>query len=519
MAGAVPLSQYKTPGVYVQEIAKLPASIAQVDTAVPIFIGYTQISNRDGEELSFVPTRITAMEQYVQWFGNPKVETIEVEVEPDPSNAELLILNKVPKRHEVDFRMYYATQMFFNNGGGECYILSIGNYTDEDDRASKIVINDLFSDRIKNILRKELEPTLIVFPDLVNKSSFFEEEDENGEEENGAEDEEAADPYLSIYASALDFCNDIQVNNYFVIMDVEQNEENRNSPLNDAERFRQIAPVEGNDALKYGASYYPYVISSLFPSFNDSSVILKVVSEEPANGNGEEEENGEENQDSQTLGSIRNSQNQLYNQIISAINSQTKLVLPPSGFMAGAYAAIDSTRGVFKTPANIGLANVLAPYIKISDIDNDDFNVDTTAGKSINVIRSFVGRGTLVWGGRTLDGNSREWRYISVRRFFNMVEESVKRALRRFVFEPNNRNTWVSVRASIESFLEVQWRAGALLGNTPKDAFFVRVGMPETFTEAEMLDGFMVVEIGMAVVRPAEFIVLKFMHKFELGQR
>ena len=211
--------------------------------------------------------------------------------------------------------------------------------------------------------------------------------------------------------------------------------------------------------------------------------------------------------------------NGLYNEILAELASvKGSVIMPPSSAMAGAYARVDGSRGVFQSPANIGLAGVVRPYRAVSDEMQDNLNVDTKAGKSINVIRSFIGKGTLVWGARTLAGNDREWRYISVRRFFNMVEESAKRALLGFVFEPNNRNTWISVRASIESFLETQWRAGALLGNKPEDAYFVRVGLHETFTEAEMLDGFMVVEIGMAVVRPAEFIVLKFMHKFELGQ-
>jgi phage tail sheath protein FI len=138
--------------------------------------------------------------------------------------------------------------------------------------------------------------------------------------------------------------------------------------------------------------------------------------------------------------------------------------------------------------------------------------VDTTAGKSINAIRAFTGKGTLVWGARTLAGNDNEWRYVSVRRFFNMVEESVKKASGQFVFEPNDANTWVKVRAMIENFLTLQWRAGALAGIKAEHAFFVRVGLNQTMTAEDVLAGFMIVEIGMAVVRPAEFIILRFSH-------
>ncbi|NNE77239.1 MAG: phage tail sheath family protein, partial [Pricia sp.] len=119
----------------------------------------------------------------------------------------------------------------------------------------------------------------------------------------------------------------------------------------------------------------------------------------------------------------------------------------------------------------------------------------------------------LVWGARTLDGNSNEWRYISVRRFFNMVEESVMKATERFVFEPNDANTWIKVKSMIENFLVLQWRAGALMGAKAEEAFFVKVGLGETMTADDVLNGKMIVEIGMAVVRPAEFIILRFSHK------
>ena len=152
--------------------------------------------------------------------------------------------------------------------------------------------------------------------------------------------------------------------------------------------------------------------------------------------------------------------------------------------------------------------------MKINFEDQMDMNVHTT-GKSVNAIRSFIGKGTLVWGARTLDGNSNEWRYVPVRRLFIMVEESVKKATERFVFEPNDANTWSKVRAMIENFLTLQWRSGALAGPTPESAFYVRVGLNETMTALDILEGRMIVEIGMAAVRPAEFIILRFSHKMQ----
>ena len=173
---------------------------------------------------------------------------------------------------------------------------------------------------------------------------------------------------------------------------------------------------------------------------------------------------------------------------------------------------VDSTRGVWKAPANVSLNYVSEPMVKIDDQDQRDMNV-TTTGKSVNAVRMFSGKGVLVWGARTLAGNDNEWRYISVRRFYNMVEESVKKATEPFVFEPNDANTWIKVRAMIENFLVLQWRAGALQGAKAEEAFFVRVGLGETMTALDILEGRMIVEIGMAVVRPAEFIILRFSHK------
>jgi hypothetical protein len=179
------------------------------------------------------------------------------------------------------------------------------------------------------------------------------------------------------------------------------------------------------------------------------------------------------------------------------------------------YASVDNARGVWKAPANISLADVIAPVVAIDSAFQEGMNVDPDTGKSINAIRAFSGKGTLVWGARTLAGNDNEWRYISVRRFFNFAEESIKKGTEWVVFEPNDANTWIRVKAMIENFLTKQWRAGALAGAKPEQAFFVKVGLGLTMTALDILEGRMNIEIGMAVVRPAEFIILKFSHKLQ----
>ena len=195
---------------------------------------------------------------------------------------------------------------------------------------------------------------------------------------------------------------------------------------------------------------------------------------------------------------------------------KTMSILPCSGAVAGIYATVDRTRGVWKAPANVSVNDVVGPAIKINDADQADLNVHYT-GKSVNAIRAFTGKGTLVWGARTLAGNDNEWRYVPVRRFFNMAEESIKKATEPYVFEPNDANTWTKVRAMVENFLTLQWRAGALAGAKTQQAFYVKVGLGETMTAQDILEGRMILEIGMAVVRPAEFIILKFAHKMQVS--
>lgn len=195
--------------------------------------------------------------------------------------------------------------------------------------------------------------------------------------------------------------------------------------------------------------------------------------------------------------------------------SSEESILPPSGAVAGAYADTDNKRGVWKAPANVSLSGVVGLTEKIDNDDQERLNVDTIAGKSVNAIREFAGRGTMIWGARTLAGNDNEWRYVPVRRFYNMVEESVRKSTSWAVFEPNDANLWTKLKAMIENYLTQKWREGALTGAKPEHAFFVNVGLGKTMSAQDILEGRLIIEIGMAAVKPAEFIVLRFSHKMQ----
>ena len=168
---------------------------------------------------------------------------------------------------------------------------------------------------------------------------------------------------------------------------------------------------------------------------------------------------------------------------------------------------------MWKAPANVSVSGILGPQTRITNDAQERLNVDPTAGKSINAIRSFAGKGTLVWGARTLAGNDNEWRYVSVRRLFIMIEESARKSTAFAVFEPNDATTWLKVKGMLESYLYGLWERGALQGSTPEQAYFVNVGLGKTMTAQDVLEGRMIVEIGIAAVRPAEFIILRFTHK------
>jgi phage tail sheath protein FI len=177
--------------------------------------------------------------------------------------------------------------------------------------------------------------------------------------------------------------------------------------------------------------------------------------------------------------------------------------------MAGIYTMVDNNVGVFQSPANVSLGSVINPAVSITHNEQEDLNVPLS-GKAVNAIRTFPGKGVLVWGARTLDGNSQDFRYISVRRTHIMIEQSIKNATQAYVFEPNTANTWTSIKSMLSNFLTNIWAQGALAGATPADAFSVDVGLGTTMTPVDILDGILRVSIKVAITRPAEFIIITF---------
>ena len=214
------------------------------------------------------------------------------------------------------------------------------------------------------------------------------------------------------------------------------------------------------------------------------------------------------NVDKQALHQALYNVSSVYKQAIKGVLKNLNL-FPPSAAMAGIYTMVDNSRGVWKAPANVTLNYVGSTVEDIDDEQQADLNTPTH-GKAVNVIRLFRGEGVKVWGARTLDGNSLDWRYVNVRRTLLFLEESIKNAARAYVFEPNDAGTWINMKCMIDSFLRSVWKRGGLAGATPEDAFEVHIGLGDTMTAEDILDGIMRITVLVAVTHPAEFIEITF---------
>jgi phage tail sheath protein FI len=262
------------------------------------------------------------------------------------------------------------------------------------------------------------------------------------------------------------------------------------------------APVPGTPASPYGKK------ATADDAFNQASVALdqtfKVFNNAMAQvGDVADTLLGQYN------ASLEN-KNDDYKNLMMAIAAEAS-ILPPCAAMAGMFTLVDNSVGVWQSPANRNINSVIAPMVAINDDDQATLNVDALAGKSINAIRSFYGRGpAIVWGARTLDGNSQDWKYINVRRTMIMIEQSVANAAFSLVFEANDSGTWTTCSAMISNFLHNLWVAGALQGASSADAYSVAVGLGATMTGEDILEGIMRVQVKVAMVHPAEFIIITY---------
>lgn len=567
----------KTPGVYIVEKNAFPNSVVEVATAVPAFIGYTKKAVNGGKSLTNVSWPISSMNEYIAYFGGAAKPHFGIEVVEDPAaapanapkgtdargqathfmwNGKAYKLSRAAGKAGGRFLMYQAMQHFFANGGGRCHIVSVGGYGDEvaaggvgEDGKATGLIGGL------QTLVKEQEPTMVLTPDAVLL-------DEAG--------------CIKVQQAVLLHCGS-QMRNRVAILDIWGGELDRKDALyNCIDGFR--ADI-GINQLDFAAAYYPWLHTSLvqpgdidFAALGepaDRAALVKLLKDdlgitddkaaadprlkqradviddlvktdaqwaeqlkaavdasdksddEKAKAKAAVDAQMADNEGARVLLSpskqlLQKSvagMSDLYRQIMTEAREQMNL-MPPSPAMAGLYTMVDNSRGVWKAPANVSVNGVIRPAVEISHDDQEDLNV-TAQGKSINAIRSFIGEGALVWGARTLDGNSLDWRYINVRRTMIMLEESCRLAAKAMVFEPNVANTWVTIKSMVGNFLTGIWKRGGLAGAVPDDAFSVHVGLGETMTPEDILEGILRVTVLVAISRPAEFIEITFQQQMQ----
>lgn len=544
----------KTPGVFIGEENAFPNSVVEAATAIPAFIGITEKAQNGPDSLNGKPWKITSMAEFQQYFGGAPSPMFTLSVseklkEEEEEKEKKKILLSIPstdgKKYlnvsdtDNPFTLYYNMVLFFANGGGTCYIVSVGTYAENKQVSKEKVAQALAT------LEKEQEITLVVVPEAASTPDC-----------------------KDIQGQMLAHCGKMM--NRFAILDVQQKAKPNEAMSDQINKFRTNV---GENFLSYGAAYYPWLNTSVlsdkdidgtiltwaddtipdltpffapdskFPQyFKETFEEIYPNSKTKATGAAEratdaEQETAEateateENKTKKTPAEVKKytadeivaMKNNLHNALLQNLPGYQYIVnlvkdelniLPPSAAMAGLYTMVDNTRGVWKAPAKVSVNYVNSPAENIDNAQQEDLNMPMN-GKAVNAIRMFPGEGIKVWGARTLDGNSLDWRYVNVRRTMMFLEESVKNAAKAYMSEPNVAATWMNVKSKIDNFLRSVWKRGGLAGAAPEEAYEIHVGLDDTMTANDILDGIMRVTVLVAITRPADFIEITFQQQMQ----
>nr|DAV60963.1 MAG TPA: tail sheath protein [Caudoviricetes sp.] len=498
------MGEYKTPGVYIKEKNAFGNSVVEAETAIPVFIGFTEETEYGNESLENKPIRITSMTEYHKYFGGAKIHKFNVSVGADVEEGALVVDQLQAKLEGNLCTLYYHLTLFFANGGSTCYVVSVGDY----DKKFADAYTDDKKAAVYTAIKKIQDITMLVVPEAVNDSSC-----------------------MTVYTDMLGLC---ESKKYFAILDIPTKYQDGVEGDTDVEKFRTAI---GTTNLQFAAAYYPWLDTSVLSDndINGEVLIWKSVPDLKSLGDKEEKlkpffeecmkkitekKDGGKDLDESDVKKVRNELHNalyqnlpVYKQLADKVKASLNH-LPPSAAMAGIYAMVDRTRGVWKAPANVSVNYVNKPAEVITDYDQENLNMPMN-GKAVNAIRTFPGEGIKVWGARTLDGNSNDWRYINVRRTMTFLEQSVKNAARAYVFEPNDASTWINMKCMIENFLRSVWKRGGLAGSSPEDAYEVHIGLGDTMTAEDILEGTMRITVLVAISRPAEFIEITFQQQMQ----
>lgn len=542
------MPEYLSPGVYVEEVDRGPKPIEGVGTAMAAFIGFTEkaeiVRDVDGEQLVENllnrPQLVTNWTQYVERYGN-----------------------FVPGAY-----MPQSVFGYFMNGGSRCYVVSVRTFPKAEatllNQQGKpaLTVRARLSGTEGMRLRVRVGDVFLPAPASAAKKSGKDDEAKPAEDAGGDGDggtsftlfveQEKTDSSWKVMETIKEVqLQDMSVNGEKKVQVAYKN--NKFSKLvelvvaNDKASVGQLVPREQEQVLVIEKSLLPPPTTSEFQGdvtkrsgveglevLDDVTMVCVpdlmtvmpgqkldldmvkgvqsmmlahcerlgdrvAILDAPPNLSPQEIKNWRMN-----VAGYDSSYGALYYPWIQIMDPVTNKVvaIPPSGHIAGVWARNDNTRGVHKAPANEVVLGAVGAGYQTTKGEQDTLNPI-----GVNCIRSFPGRGIRVWGGRTLSSNP-SWRYINVRRLFNYVEKSIENGTQWVVFEPNDRKLWARVRRDATAFLKTVWRDGALFGSSPDEAFYVKCDDELNPPESRDL-GRLIIEIGMAPVKPAEFVIFR----------
>jgi hypothetical protein len=522
------LSTISSPGVYINEQNAFSNSVVPVATAIPAFIGYTPQAVYEGKSYTNVAFKITSFADFQAIYCLPSPPSPApaakqyspqyylVAQKSQPTTGNYMLINGtyysyVPDPNSI-YYLYNSIMMFYQNGGADAYIVSVGSYGALSGKPANpgdqvvnpnVQLNDLLGGL--TLLLNEDEPTMYICPEAT----------------------------LLSLADNSTLMQEMLLQNYNMgtaisVLDIIGGK--APDPIlytNDILNFRNNT---GTNGLNYGTAYYPFVGTSIMQPTDidytnlfggDTKQLAPIINpaSAPDPTTASILSTIQSGTSTMTVTQLNNAlliANPVYKTIINSVLLDLN-ILPPSGAMAGVMTTIDQAAGVWQAPANTSIVGVSSLPIKLSETQQSNLNVDALSGKSINAIRSFNGIGILVWGARTLDGNSGDWRYLPVRRTMIMLEQSCKLAAQAYVFQPNVKNTWEAVKSMIGSFLNSIWKQGGLMGSSAADAYSVECGLGSTMTADDITNGFMNVTVLVSLVHPAEFIVITFQQEMAVS--
>ena len=488
---------YEVPGVYVEEDNALALSIQSGETAVPVFIGHF-------DAISKAPEGCVAVES---WLAFTKLFSTSEQINIDASGHPA---SPLPTDHAGAF----SVRLYFENGGGPCYVYNLLSK----DRTSRS-----FS-QMTAAIEQRPDITLLVWCETTKQD---------------------AEVYGSLGTLLGSSATPGGNSGRFLLADAKLKEA---EPKPDLPRVNTDLEVPAVVDATQMAVYFPALRTNYVRELSDFGVKVTGLVFLPKLKPEQKRQYGLPESGDPTLAQLKSTLALVMAEnppddpdahdlkaavelaslaAVEAVSEATakinktladgrhQVVVRASAAMAGVIARVDRERGVWKAPANVELVGVqeLVDNTNASDalpIRIDHHLNETLVKEKINAIRYFSGRGILAWGARTAtDPTLTKWLYIPVRRLFNSVERDARSALRAAVFEPNSAPTWEVLRSALENYLHALWRKGALVGATADEAYFVHIGLGSTMTLTDIKQGKMIVKIGLAAVRPAEFIILE----------